>query len=111
MLYFPIAYELFHSDSVLFFILGLLVAAGASKALKRSVTALKAILSVGIVYCLSESFVILLPHNDLVEILLVIIGTAALGAAAGFSAKLIALIRAKRKKQEKSIRYMTAGRS
>lgn len=90
MRFFPILEELFSSDSVLFMVIGLLIAVFIGlkgKAMRKSIIGL---LAGFLIYAFCE----LLSNfhtNYMLELLLLFVGTAALGAVVGFLIGIIVL--------------------
>lgn len=89
MRYLPILDELFHSNSFWLLLLGLAVSLAAGARIKRARSFGIAAMCSAAVYLLCE-VLSNLRTNFLLEILLVFIGTAAIGSALGFLTRLIA---------------------
>lgn len=95
MKYFPIFQELFESDSVIFMLIGLILAVYIGAQMK---SAGKTVIGFGlnfVLYIICE-FASNIHTNFLIEIILIIVGTAAIGGTIGF---LISAILAKLEKQ------------
>lgn len=97
MKYLPILQELFESDSFLFLIAGLLVSLIlASRIKSRKILMISTGCSL-LLYVLCEA-ISNLHTNYAIELLLLIIGTAAIGSAIGFAVMLIILPLIKKRK-------------
>ena len=95
MKYFPIFQELFESDSVIFMLIGLILAVYIGAQMK---SARKTVIGFGlnfVLYIICE-FASNIHTNFLIEIILIIVGTAAIGGTIGFQ---ISAILAKLEKQ------------
>ena len=96
MKYLPIMSELFSSDSIIFLLIGLVVAFAIGLILKSNKQRIIGMIASIIVYVLCE-VLSNVPASFLVEIISLFIGTIALGCFIGF---LIALVVSKIKKRK-----------
>lgn len=90
MRYLPIIDELFHSNSYLFLLLGLAVSLAAGAGINRARTAGITALCSAAVYALCEALSNL-HTNFLLELFLLFVGTAAIGATLGYLIKYMML--------------------
>lgn len=95
MKYFPIFQELFESDSVIFMLIGLILAVYIGAQMKSARKTVIGFILNFVLYVICE-FASNIHTNFLIEIILIIVGTAAIGGTIGF---LISAILAKLEKQ------------
>jgi chromate transport protein ChrA len=88
MKYLPILQELFTSDTVKFLIVGIVIAVAIGLFLKKQKHLANSLIASIIVYAVCE-MISNIHTNFLVEIILVFVGTAALGCFIGFLVSLL----------------------
>jgi hypothetical protein len=88
MKYLPILGELFESDSVIFLIIGIVIAVVMGLILKKRLNLRTALITSVVTYAVCE-LLSNIHTNFMVEIILVFVGTAALGCFIEFLARLL----------------------
>jgi NhaP-type Na+/H+ or K+/H+ antiporter len=83
MKYLPILEELFESDTVIFLIVGIVIAVIMGLFLKKQRDLMFALITSVVVYAICE-LISNIHTNFMMEIILVFVGTAALGCCIGF---------------------------
>ncbi len=83
MKYFPILEELFESDTVMFLLIGVVIAAIAGLRCKKQKKLIAAIVTSVLVYGICE-LLSNMPANFMMVFILLFVGTAAIGCGIGF---------------------------